>query len=282
MRFQLAAFADESSNSLAGQIDALKRNGYSLLEIRSVDEKNVTALTVEEAKQIKEKLADNGISVWSIGSPIGKIELDEDFDAHLDLYKHALSLANIFGAGHIRLFSFWMPKDRAPEEFKNQVLDRMSVFAEIAKSYGVIPCHENEKGIYGDTGIRCTEILKAVPGIKAVFDPANFVQCGEDTLKVWDMIAPYIEYLHIKDSLYDGTIVPPGDGEGKLAQIIAKYEKLGGKTITLEPHLFEFDSLKSLEKEGDTSIVGGMAFASAEEAFDEGAKKLNKLMEGYQ
>ena len=56
MGFKLAAFADESSNSFAGQIDALKRNNYQFLEIRNLDGKGVAQLTVEEAKEIKKML----------------------------------------------------------------------------------------------------------------------------------------------------------------------------------------------------------------------------------
>lgn len=39
MIFQYSAFADESSNAFAGQMDALKRNGFSFLEIRNLEEK---------------------------------------------------------------------------------------------------------------------------------------------------------------------------------------------------------------------------------------------------
>ena len=69
---RLCAFSDEASSSLSGQIQALKRNEISLTELRSVDGKNVKQLTHDEAKQVCETLSDNGISVWSVGSPLGK------------------------------------------------------------------------------------------------------------------------------------------------------------------------------------------------------------------
>ena len=97
MKFKLAAFADESSPELSGQIDALKRNGFSHLEIRNVNGKNVSDLTLREAKEIAAQLADHGLSVKSLGSPIGKIPVDGDYAAHLDLYKHTLDLAGVLG-----------------------------------------------------------------------------------------------------------------------------------------------------------------------------------------
>lgn len=280
MQFQFSAFADESSNAFAGQIDALKRNGLSYLEIRNLDGKNVTELTAAEAKQIAHVLHDNGLKLWSIGSPIGKIAIDGDFAAHMDLYRHTLDLAGEMGAGNIRLFSFFMPKDKDPENYRNLVLERMAQFAETAAAYGINACHENEKGIYGDIAKRCLELHQAVPQLKAVFDPANFVQCGQNTLEAWEMLHPYVHYMHIKDALPNGSVVPPGTGAGNLPVLLAKYHALGGQVLSLEPHLFDFVGLKALEQEGDESVVGSMSFATAEDAFDYAANTLKKILEG--
>lgn len=279
MNFQFAAFADESSDVFTGQIDALKRNGYQYLEIRNLDGKNFTKLTAVETKEIARMLEDNGMRVRSMGSPIGKIKIDDDFEAHMELYKHTLELGNILGADQIRLFSFFMPKEGTPETYKDLVLERMAIFAQTAKSFGITACHENEKGIYGDVASRCLEIHKAVPELKAVFDPANFVQCGQDTLEAWELLHPYVEYMHIKDALPDGSVVPPGQGVGNVPGLIAKYAAMGGQVLSLEPHLYEFVGLKSLEQEEESSVVGAMSFATAEDAFDYAAKNLNKILE---
>lgn len=280
MKYKLSAFADESSNAFSGQIDALKRNGLGFLEIRNLDGKSVTELTTAEARVLAHTLQENGLKVWSIGSPIGKIQITDDFAAHMDLYRHTLDLAGEFGAKNIRLFSFFIPKDKAPEEFRNLVLERMAVIAQTAKEYGITACHENEKGIYGDIASRCLELHQAIPDLKAVFDPANFVQCGQDTLKAWEMLRSYVHYMHIKDALPNGNVVAPGTGRGNVPALIAKYFAQGGKVLSLEPHLFEFVGLKALEKEGEESVVGALSFKTAESAFDHAARKLKMILEG--
>lgn len=279
MHFQYSAFADESSTDFMGQVAALKRNRYSYLEIRNVNGKKLTEVTLGEAKEMAAILADNGLSVWSMGSPIGKMKPDADWNEHLELYRHTLDMAGIFGAKRCRLFSFFMPRGEDPAQYRNLVLDRMAVFAECAKEYGVIPCHENEKGIYGDMASRCLEIHQALPEIKAVFDPANFVQCGQETLSAWELLHPYVEYLHIKDALASGIVVPPGQGLGNVAAIIEKYAGQGGTVLSLEPHLTQFVGLKDLEQEGDCSIVGQMHFETNEAAFDYAANNLYRLVE---
>lgn len=278
MQFQLAAFADESDVDLLKQVDALKRNNFSFLEVRYVGEKYFTKLTKEEAKEVTKVLADNGLAIKSLGSPIGKIQIDGDFDAHMEMYKHTLELGNIMGAEKIRLFSFFMPENEDPANYKNLVLDRMGLIAQTALEFGITPCHENEKGIYGAVASRCLEIHQAVPELKAVFDPANFVQCGQDTLQAWEMLHPYVSYMHIKDSLLDGTVVLPGKGDGNVPQIVKKYVDQGGRLFTLEPHLSTFVGLSALEQEGNKSLVGHMTFASPEEAFDCAAQNLVKIL----
>lgn len=280
MQFRFGAFADEAAKDFAGQIAALKRNRYEFLEIRNVDGINFTKLTLEEAKKLQEQLKENGLSVRSLGSPIGKIKIADDFDAHMELYKHTLEMGNLFGAQYIRLFSFFLPKEEDPTQYKNLVIDRMGIFAETAAAFGIQACHENEKGIYGDVASRCREIHEAVPGLKAVFDPANFVQCGQDTLEAWDILHPFVEYMHIKDAIPGGKVVPPGQGVGNVPQLLAKYAAQGGQLLTLEPHLTAFVGLKSLENEGDESVVGHMQFADGGEAFDYAVNNLYRIVEG--
>lgn len=278
MQFKFAAFADESSPILSGQIDALKRNGFDYLEIRNINGKNISDLTLSEAKDIAAQLADQGLAVKSLGSPIGKIPVDGDYAAHLDLYKHTLDLAGVFGADKIRLFSFYIPKGMDPAACRDTVLRRMDDFVVLAKPHGVTPCHENEKGIYGDVASRCLDLHRNVPGLAAVFDPANFIQCGQDTLEGWEMLCDYVNYMHIKDALPDGRVVPPGEGIGYVPVLLEKFAAQGGKLLSLEPHLSDFVGLKALEREGEESIVGALSFESNEAAFDHAAKALKKLL----
>ncbi len=275
-KMKIYAFADEAGKELDVQIAALKRNGLCGLEIRSIGEKNVADLTKDEAKQIAQKLKENDLEVYSIGSPIGKIAITDDFAPHFEKFKNVLEIAKILGAKCIRIFSFFMPKDECDfTPYKDEVLRRLKAFLDEAEKYGVMLCHENEKGIYGDIAVRCKEIHEALPEIKAVFDPANFVQSSQDTIDAWNQLQGYVHYLHIKDSKLDGTVVPAGDGDGNLEYILEQYQ---GDVLTLEPHLFEFAALRTLEREGEESKVGVRSFSTADEAFDCAADTLINIL----
>lgn len=253
---KIYAFADEVSSQIDRQIVAMRQNSLDGLEIRNVDGVNVSLLSDAKAKEVRKKLDDAGFCVWSIGSPIGKIDIEKDnFAAHLEKFKRTMEIADILGAKNIRLFSFFTPAETR-DSFRDEVIERLGEFVRLAQGSGITLCHENEKGIYGDLPERCLEIHKALPSLRAVFDPANFVQCGADTLKGWLMLKPYVEYLHIKDALTDGRVVPAGKGEGNLREILEDYLDNGGNCVTVEPHLNVFDGLAELEKLKTSDTVG--------------------------
>lgn len=274
------AFADEASPMIDGQIDALRQNGLNGLEIRNVDKVNVSSISDAKAKEVKKKLDDAGFRVWSIGSPIGKIDIEkDDFDTHIELFRRTLEIAHTLGAEHIRLFSFFIPAGKNPEDYRQEVIHRLGIFRDLAKGCGITLCHENEKEIYGDVASRCLEIHKALPELRAVFDPANFIQCGQDTWEAWEQLKGYVEYLHIKDALSDGSVVPAGKGTGNVARILESYAAQGGQNVSLEPHLTIFEGFDKLEHGTDAAAQQKpYSYPSATAAFAAAADALKALL----
>ncbi len=273
---RLCAFADEASASVTGQIAALKRNGFTSLEVRGVNGTNVSKITNDEAKELRSMLDSEGLDVWSIGSPIGKYKLDKDFAPHLDQFKRVLEIADILGARRVRMFSFWRAAEQSPEAVKEAVFQRLYKMLEVTPS-NILLCHENEKNIFGENTENCLAIHKEFPAIRAVFDPANFVQCGVDTLKAWEALKEYVDYMHVKDAIADGTVVPAGEGLGNVEYIARDYLRRGGETFTLEPHLAAFVGLTALEN-GESVKAEGKRYANNDEAFDAAADALKRII----
>lgn len=274
---KIYAFADEADSNIDGQIKAMKRNELDGLEIRGVDGENISDITLEKANEVKSKLEANGLIIWSIGSPIGKININEDFEPHIEKYKHTLDVAAVLGAENIRMFSFYIPKEIKPADCKEEVIERIGKFVEIAKGTGINLCHENEKGIYGDIPERCLEIHKAIPELKGIFDPANYVQCGIDTLKGWELLKDYIYYMHIKDSKSDGFVVPAGMGDGNVSAIVKDFIARGGNSFTIEPHLTVFKGLEGLEQKGEETKMA-FKYLDNNSAFDAACDAFKKII----
>ncbi|MCQ2794973.1 MAG: sugar phosphate isomerase/epimerase [Bacilli bacterium] len=271
---RLCAFADEAGPSLAEQINALKKHNIHLIELRSVDGKNVLDFTDEEAKTICKQLNKNGIKVWSVGSPIGKVDVNTDFNEYEKKVIRACELANIFNSTNVRMFSFFKAYNS-----KDKVIAQLKRMVEIGKKYNVKMCHENEKEIYGDIESRCTEILNAVPGLYYVYDPANFLQCKQEPKESLKMLLPRAYYLHIKDALMaTGEVVPAGKGDGHLQEIINSINT--DKVLTIEPHLKVFAGYANVDK---TELKNKYEYKTNAEAFDAAVTHTKELLKnaGY-
>ena len=278
--FTLCAFADESSASVRGQIEALQRNNIPYLEIRGVDGENIKDISLQKAREVRAMLDDAGLAVWSMGSPIGKHHLENPFEPHLDDLKRILEYADVLGAARIRMFSFYAAPGASEEQTHEAVFEGLQAFCDVTPDH-ITLCHENEKKIWAETPERCLEIHKAFPRIRAVFDPANYVQCGVDTLHAWDLLENYIDYMHIKDAIADGTVVPAGRGLGNVPALVRRYEKIGGRVMTLEPHLMEFTGLTGLEEEAGRTPLGSLQFRYRDnhEAFDAAVNALKAILQ---
>jgi sugar phosphate isomerase/epimerase len=236
----LSGFADEISPDLDEQCTLLVELGVGWVEFRSAWERNVLDLTDDELALAARTLRRNGLRVSSIGSPIGKVGIGDDFEAHLVRYDRALHVAKVLGAPYIRLFSFFLPAADDPGLHRDEVLRRMSTLA--GRAGDVVLLHENEKEIYGDSPERCLDLVESVgsPALRLAWDSANFVQCGfRPFTDGYAMLRPYLEYVQVKDAvLATGEVVPAGEGDGELAETVAALRDDGfDGFFSLEPHL---------------------------------------------
>lgn len=247
----VSCFADEIAESLDRQIEVLSRLGISYVELRSADGINVSDFTMNFAKEVKKKLDQANIRISAIGSPIGKIGINDDFDAHLQKLSHTEQMADIFETPYIRMFSFYIPENYAAADCRSEVLFRTEAMIAEAAHNNITLLHENEKGIYGDNASRCLDLMQQFAGkhFSCTFDFANFIQCGQDPLEAYEMLSPYISYVHVKDALFaTREVVPAGTGDGHLPEIFQKLDASGYHGfLSLEPHLANFSGLAALE-----------------------------------
>ena len=275
--FVLSAFADEAGNSLAEQITALKENDIRYIEPRNINGKGILDQTEEELYAIKAELDKNGIKVNSLGSPIGKYKIEDPFEEHLKAFEKALRACEILETKNMRMFSFFVSQDKLSEN-REQVISRLSAMAKLAKERGITLCHENESLIYGQMPEEVADILKSVPDLFGIFDPANYRMNNGDVIDGINATLINFKYMHIKDAIFDAqAIVPAGEGEGKIGEILdIVNEKVDGLVyLTLEPHLHIFDAYKNIDEH---ELKGKYTFKNNREAFDFATSKLKELL----
>ena len=247
----LSGFADEIDPDLATQCATLNDLGITHVEFRSAWGTNVLDLTDEQIESAAAILADHGLSVSSIGSPLGKINIEDDFNAHLVRADRALVVARRLGAPFIRIFSFFLRPDQAPAKYRDEVLRRMTALAARAEPTGIVLLHENEKDIYGDVPERVLDIVESVgsPALRLAWDPANFVQVGVTPFTDgYAQLRPHTVYVQIKDALLaTGEVVPAGEGDGQVRETVRALAADGfDGFFSMEPHLGTYNEFGAL------------------------------------
>lgn len=264
---RLCAFADEADKSFDGQVRALKENNISLLEMRKMDGNNAAFISIEKAKEYKEKLDSHGITVWSLGSPICKVRQGFDHDEYAKKVEHACKVANALGAKNMRVFSFY------PQFFrfnKEKVVEDLRCFNAIAESHGIRFCCENDTGLFNATAERCAWLMEQLPEMGYIYDPANFRVSGQ-TFEQTKQFLDKADYFHLKDAV-GKKVVPAGFGEGHIADIINGLDR--DAVFTLEPHLTFFRDNKSC-----LSVLGKeFALNTARGRFDCAAAAAKKIL----
>jgi 3-dehydroshikimate dehydratase len=242
---KLSAFADEVTDDFLQQVEFLAGEKVGYIEPRFVNKKNLMDLTKSELNEAKKMIDDHGLKVSAIGSPIGKVKLDEPFEPHLDKFKHAVDLAVFFETPYIRMFSYYAPEGKDINDYRDQVMERMAAKVEVLEDADVTMVHENEAHIYGHTAANCVDMVETInsPKLRLVYDPANFVWGEKLTNNVevcWPVMKPYVVHIHIKDwklgSKDVGSI--PGEGDGQIKELLAELAAMSyDGCMTMEPHL---------------------------------------------
>lgn len=277
---KLTGFADEIASDLSTQIESLKKLNMHYVEMRGVDGNNLIYHNDAKVKEIKQRLDAEGIALSALGSPLGKIGIDDPFEKHFEEFKRAVEIAHVMNAKYIRMFSFYV-SDREDAAQKSRVFERMGKLVDYANHNDICLLHENEKGIYGEKAKECKELMDAFAGehFQAIFDFANFVQAGQDTMEAYELLKDHVAYVHVKDALAgNGEVVPAGYGDGNVKEILEKLFAGGfDGFLSLEPHLSNFKGFAGLERGKDAIETGGKTL-SGFEAFSLAHASLLKIL----
>jgi sugar phosphate isomerase/epimerase len=233
---KLAVFTDEVSQDLDTAIKLAVRFDLEGVELRTVWEKPVHALSDDELSRVRDALGQHSLRVACIASPVFKCELDDESAQreHLEYLRKSIRAAKRLGAGVIRLFTFWKRGPSAP--VWDRIVKQFRPAVPIAEGEGIILGLENEASTYCATAEETRRFLTEInsPALKVIWDPCNEVYAGDGITPypdAYQLVEPWIVHLHVKDARRDpasgeAMIAPVGDGEvdwkGQLVTLLRK------------------------------------------------------------
>jgi sugar phosphate isomerase/epimerase len=244
MPWPLSAFADEAAPTADEQIAALRRAGLSWIDLRNVDGHNITALPLDAAKALAEKLAAAGIRVGMYGSPIGKIDITDDLAIDLQKLRHLADLRPILGSSSVRIFSYFNKTHQLKPAWRAETLRRLTELKKAAADLGLTLYHENEMHIFGDFSPGVLDLAHSLRDatFKMIFDFGNYNAHREDPWTCWLALRDTTDAIHIKDNAWTPTgeliHTPAGLGTGRIPEILADAAARNWSgPVVVEPHL---------------------------------------------
>ncbi len=230
----LSGFADEAAQqkTLDQQFSVMAALGLRYYSIRFVDAgsgvKNVMALTDAEIQQTKAKMVEYGMSVSSLGSPIGKLRLTpladgttvpfRPFDQYLENeVTHACELANQLGTKLIRGFSFYHPQGTDPEDYLPQATDQVGRIVDVCQRHGLTFGLEVEANLVGQNGQILARMFAEIASqsLVLIFDGGNLVTQGftsDEVFQNYCEMKPGLGWLHMKDFRWPSSAEPSRTG----------------------------------------------------------------------
>ncbi|MBR1918373.1 MAG: sugar phosphate isomerase/epimerase [Spirochaetales bacterium] len=270
---RLAGFADEASSSIEGQCAVLRNLGWSSIELRTVDEKQIVDLDEKEFEHVLETLDENGISVCSLGSNIANWaqSILTPFEETKSLVERTLPRAKALKASFVRIMSFRIQTDSENRVLEDQnekeIFRRLRYITDAFADEKIQAVHENCFSYGGLSYEHTLKLLENVPGLRLVFDTGNppididartpFPYSYQSSYEFFNAVRPYISHVHIKDSWIgkDGSehYTFPGEGRGDVERIVTELERDGYDGFySIEPHMavvFHDSSVHSSPKE---------------------------------
>lgn len=257
MSWIFSAFADEAGAPVDQQVKALLDAGLSYIDLRSVGDHNIVDLPEADARKARATLDKAGITVNMFGSPIGKIDVADDFAVDLRRLDHLALMADVFDCRAVRMFSYYNKTHKPMADFTSIVLDRMVQLRDSARKLGLKLYHENEHGIFGDICSRVEQIADAVYDgdvFDLIFDFDNYNRCGDDCWQNWLKLRDRTGSFHFKDStaMPNAVHVPLGEGAGQARKILADAAERGWSgPCSLEPHLKHSKAVLATNNSGE-------------------------------
>jgi sugar phosphate isomerase/epimerase len=228
-RYTIAFVNDELKAPLAATIAFAKANGVSAVEVRSIDGRNFLDLLPVEQKDVGSQLADAGLAVVGLASPLlkwaaighvaGKKGDQFGFDIGTrslgDIARLAAEAAHTLGTRNVRIFSYlthegFQLRDLAPA---------IEELVRIAEREDLVLHVENEPvcNIRDERGLLA--LMQAFPHqrLRALLDIGNIYGAGvQPKAERLAALMPFVDHMHFKDATFAGGRRTVALGEGEI------------------------------------------------------------------
>lgn len=217
---RLAAISDDLDSDFAGAARIAVESGLEGLGVRNVGGRNVSELSLDEARAIRRTADEHGLAVAAVTSPFGRdLHLEDDDRQQVELLDRVIASADVLGTPLVRVFAPWLRgKDPLPEWWARPDLDavlprlaeRLAGYARRAERAGVTLMVELEGASFVGRVAEARSVLDAVgsPALALCWDVCNGWWSGE---LPWEEGWPVARGLPVVDVQTKDVFASPDD-----------------------------------------------------------------------
>ncbi|MFR9728440.1 sugar phosphate isomerase/epimerase family protein [Saccharopolyspora sp. MS10] len=238
----LAGIGDEAATDLTGQLAAIRRLGWSGVELRTVDGTALAELQPGDARRVVRQVRAAGLDVVCLASRIGNWArpVTAPFEPDLAELDRLAELGAELGCRHVRIMSY--PNDGLAEaEWGARARERVARLADRATELDVVLVHENCAGWAAGDPERMLRLLADAPALRLLFDTGNGAEHGYRAIEVLRHVVTHVVHVHVKDAIGAPgavTYARPGEGSAGVADCLRLLLNSGYRgAFSLEPHL---------------------------------------------
>jgi sugar phosphate isomerase/epimerase len=217
--FDLSVITDEITQDFGHALEvASKEFRLGYVELRGLWNKNIVALDQKEVAEARKLLAQHGLKVTDIASPLFKVDwpgapksqyspkgssygANYSFAQQDEVLERAVAMADAFGTKKVRMFDFWRLEDDKP--YRDSMDAKLSDAAEKAAKKDIMLLLENEYECNTATAPEAARTLSHVTANNFLlnWDPANAAMRGDRIFPEGYALLPKdrIGHMHLKD-----------------------------------------------------------------------------------
>ncbi|MFF4410157.1 sugar phosphate isomerase/epimerase family protein [Streptomyces sp. NPDC001404] len=245
---------DELSQDPTVGMDLAVSLGIGSLEMRTSGDANLLMLDDSRLEHIRAEADARGLRIAALAAPLWKWCRPEATPGRVDSFgfptrmpvkdrarwvERALAVAAILGTTRVRIFSHLRVEAELTESLEHDHLLPWAL--ERAEAAGVRLLLENEPVCTAHTPDRLLALLSLYPGLGLWLDLGNLHEVGAATEHTVGALAPFVEYVHIKDfRQHDGhrDFCPAGTGDVPYAPLLkVLHASRPGLPYGLETHV---------------------------------------------
>lgn len=226
-------------NTLDEALQAIKAQGFHAVDVCAYPNYcphiNPVTATQHDVQELKQKLADLGLSVAAVNAGDGRFGSSEHHAHAVTFTRAALDMAAVLGAYAVTTQSGIEPAPEQWDTVAQQIAPDLRALGDYAASLGLDLTLELHKSMLMANSQDALKLMQTIdhPNVGVALDPSHITYAGEYADEVALKLEKHVRHVHLRDGIDKNIMVVPGDGVVDFTALAAVLEAIGYNRVAV-------------------------------------------------